>query len=565
MNELLGYNLCFELCLDFFNLDKQLLNKKANHYVINLIFLILLVLLAACKPEYNPPVETGVNTSISETSTATKAHPTATIKLTENPTPVQTESIEVDLKKLQDERVIFWHSWSGDIGEAVEEIVLDFNENNGWGVEVESFYQGSPNSIDKQVKETLPSGETPDVVMGYLHQAQEWNEESALFDLQVFVDDPAWGFSLEEQEDFYRVFWEHDIVDGKRFGIPVQRFGQILLYNKSWAQDLGFEGSPKNPDEFKEQACAAYYANLLDEDDENDGSGGWIISTDYATMLGWIYAFEGQVLYSGESEENERVYEFDTPQNEAAFRFLKDLYDDGCAWLPASQIPEDEFVTRQGLFTTAHVGDLKYLREAFRAQGKYDTWIALPFPSPNGAPAYDVFGPSLNMFPSTPEKQLASWLFMKWLTGPEQQAKIIEAAGTLPVRASSMDYLEEYNKRNPQWSQAVSALFSARSEPGYPSWKNVRWALGDASRQLFLSYFTIDNVPELLKFLDQTAHDLHLGPVKSGLLDTPTLTPSITPTASKTPTITNTQRVTPTATSEANLTSTLTPSISPMP
>jgi ABC-type glycerol-3-phosphate transport system substrate-binding protein len=282
-------------------------------------------------------------------------------------------------------------------------------------------------------------------------------------------------------------------------------------------------------------------------------------------MLGWIYAFGGQVLYPGDSEEDDRYYEFDTPQNEATFRFLKDLHDDGCAWLPASQIPENEFVSRQGLFSTAHVGDLKYLREAFRAQGNYDTWIALPFPSPEGTPAYDVFGPSAYIFSSTLERQLASWLFIKWLTDPEQQAELIKAAGTLPVRESSMEYLQEYKNQNPQWSQAVAALPSARAEPGYPSWKTVRWALGDATRQLFLSYFTIENVPELLKFLDQTAHDLHLGPAKSGLLDTPTLTPSITPTASKTPTVTNTPRITPTSTPEASSTTAPTPVISQTP
>jgi ABC-type glycerol-3-phosphate transport system substrate-binding protein len=522
-------------------------------------------MLAACSPEYNPPLEPGVKTSIQETSTPSKALPTATIKLTETPTPVQIESIEVDPKKLQDERVIFWHSWSDGIREAVDEIVFDFNENNEWGIEVEAIYQGNPDFIDKQVKGALGSGEVPDVVIGYLHQAQEWNEAAALVDQKIFVDDPVWGFSVEEQEDFYRVFWEHDVVDGKRFGIPVQRYGQILLYNKSWAQELGFESHPKSPDEFKDQACAAYYANLLDEDEENDGSGGWIVSTDYATMLGWIYAFQGQILYSGDPEEDERYYEFDTPQNEAAFRFLKNLYDDGCAWLPASQVPEEEFVSRQGLFTNAHVGDLKHLREAFRAQGNYDTWTAIPFPSPEETPAYDVFGPSLFLFSPTLEKQLASWLFIKWLTGPEQQAKIIKAAGTLPVRESSLEYLQEYKNQNPQWSQAVSALPYAKAEPGNPSWKNVRWALGDASRQLFLSYFTIENVPDLLKFLDQTAHALHLGPVKSGLLDTPTPTPTITPTASKTPTVTNTQRVTPTGTLAASSTTTYTPVMSQTP
>jgi hypothetical protein len=52
-------------------------------------------------------------------------------------------------------------------------------------------------------------------------------------------------------------------------------------------------------------------------------------------------------------------------------------------------------------------------------------------------------------------------------------------------------------------------LPSARSEPPFPSWGTVRWAVSDAATQLFRYYFTARQVPELLKLLDQTAAELH--------------------------------------------------------
>ena len=150
---------------------------------------------------------------------------------------------------------------------------------------------------------------------------------------------------------------------------------------------------------------------------------------------------------------------------------------------------------------------------------------------------------------------MASWLFLKWFSEPEQQARMIEAAGTLPIRESTLNLLNEYREQNPHWSQAVALMDDAKSEPGIQSWQTVRWALGDATRQLFLSYFTIDDISGLLEFLDKTAHELYLGPEKSGLLDTPTFTPS----ATLTPTVTPTSSVTPTASVTSSPTNTPTP------
>jgi len=111
--------------------------------------------------------------------------------------------------------------------------------------------------------------------------------------------------------------------------------------------------------------------------------------------------------------------------------------------------------------------------------------------------------------------------------------------------------------RYPQWAAALELLSRARSEPMFQSWGTVRWALGDASTQLFRSYFTVDQVPTLLAYLERVAADLHIGPEMSGVYHTPTTTPTPSPTATRTRQPTATLR--PTRTPRSTLSPTSSP------
>jgi ABC-type glycerol-3-phosphate transport system substrate-binding protein len=120
-----------------------------------------------------------------------------------------------------------------------------------------------------------------------------------------------------------------------------------------------------------------------------------------------------------------------------------------------------------------------------------------------------VFGPSFTLLPSTPEQQLAAWLFVRWLAQPENQARWIESTASLPLRSAALDFLDSYRQSHPQWAAAVEALPYAIAETELLSWAQVRWALQDATTQLYRAYFSADGIPEMLEFLQKTADDLH--------------------------------------------------------
>ncbi len=162
------------------------------------------------------------------------------------------------------------------------------------------------------------------------------------------------------------------------------------------------------------------------------------------------------------------------------------------------------------------VANLPYQAQVNQHAGSTDRWTVLPFPSPAGAPVISSYGPAFEIFSSTPERQLAAWHFLRWLLSPQNQARLADAAHAFPVRQDALDLMTGDLASLPQWAAAVQAQQYARPEPAAASWKTVRWALGDAATQLFRSYFTIDQVPELVKLLDRTAADLHRNPPQDG-------------------------------------------------
>ena len=70
----------------------------------------------------------------------------------------------------------------------------------------------------------------------------------------------------------------------------------ILLWNETWAGELGFDSAPDAPEDFKQQACRAQQAMLKDDSAQNDFMGGWLVDTEPMTAYAWLLAFEGGVL-----------------------------------------------------------------------------------------------------------------------------------------------------------------------------------------------------------------------------------------------------------------------------
>jgi multiple sugar transport system substrate-binding protein len=486
---------------------------KLKRISVLLIFIgfLLFALLAGCQPELGPtqrpkpgsvtPVASGGDEQSKATVFPTASKPT--------PTPSPTVSPEsllgIDPSDLKGTTVQYWHVWAGDAGRLTGKLVDEFNETNRWGVIVEATYVGNFDTLNEQILTAIPEGDTPDLSVAFDYQASAWDAQNdTTVDIAAYVSDPLFGWNEAEQADIYPFFWQPDIIEDKLIGVPVQRSGQFLYYNTTWAGELGFRSPPTTTTQFRTQACAAARANQQDDDPQNDMTGGWIISTDYSTISGWLYAFGSQI-----TRPDGNGYRFNTPEVEEALGFLRELYEQGCAWLPEDQPSEDAFAHRGGLFSAGSIMGIPFQQAAFRNSDNDDVWTAIPFPASNNDLTVTVYGPSLVILESTPEEQLASWLFIQWLLSPENQARWVQATASYPLSASALEQLDKSATIAPQWITAVELLKYAHPEPSLSSWDTVRWAVSDAATQLFRWYFTMEQLPDTVQLLDHTAAELN--------------------------------------------------------
>jgi len=309
-----------------------------------------------------------------------------------------------------------------------------------------------------------------------------------------------------EMSEFPSVIWMQDEVDGLRLGMPAQRTGRFILYNQTWARELGFSSPPQTSFDFEEQACAANQALAKDTDDNNNSLGGWMIDTNAISSLSWMLAFDGGV-------QEEQGYRFLTNNNINAFKFLKVLQQKGCAWVPSQGMTiYDRFASRQALFATASLEEFIDQARAFGALGDKDEWVVLPFPGPEQN-AHVVYGSSFVVFESDDVTQLASWLFIRWMLSAENQAKWVQSTGLFPLRSATTDLLAEYSVSHPQWAEAVKLLPTGKMTPKLASWRNVRVMLADGFRDMFDTIrhpdITDGQVSLVLKQMEDTAQDLN--------------------------------------------------------
>ena len=177
----------------------------------------------------------------------------------------------------RDQEVLWWHNHTGSRDEQLAEMVADYNASNECGITIDSQSQGGYNEIRDKVNASISAGEAPAaLIVGYQNDQAFYQLNEGLADLNTYVDDPHWGLTEEERADFFSGFFNqsvHAAFDNQRLGFPPNRSIEVMYYNQSWLEELGFEGPPTTPDEFKEMACAAAAAN-------GDGTGGYILRDD---------------------------------------------------------------------------------------------------------------------------------------------------------------------------------------------------------------------------------------------------------------------------------------------
>lgn len=377
--------------------------------------------LAACTGTRTPPITERSNifapTALPGT---TETVPVATKVPSPKPEKTPVESVKAAVSGVQ---VDFYHPWTSETGAEMRALIGEFNVENEWGIEVREFALGSGSEVKRAVDNGLLNRDHASVVAAPPEVLRPWlAQDGVLADLSGFVDDPDHGLT---EEDFVPVFWQQDPVNGQRAGVPATGNATVLVYNRTWAEELGFDEAPTDLESMGKQLCAAASENNNDDKADNNGTGGLLLDPSPGGILPWLRSFGLESLAVGGSVD------FDQPELAEMFATFRGWVTEGCAWAATNQWGRLSFADRQSMVLGVAVSELDDLDVALAANGSKDEWTVLPYPGEAGGLVVD--GVSYGVVNGSEEQELAGWLFVRWLSLKEQSARILQAQHGLPV------------------------------------------------------------------------------------------------------------------------------------
>ena len=403
------------------------------------------------------------------------------------------------------QNVVWWYNHSGGREEQLLEIIAEYNETNPCGITVEGINQGGYNDIRDAVNASVASGEVPaTLVVGYQNDQAFYQLNDTLVDLDTYLNDPKWGLNEEEQAAYFQSFFNqsiHPSFDNQRLGFPPNRSIELLHYNKTYLEELGYDGPPTTPEEFVEMSCAAAAAS-------ESGVGGYVIRDDASGVAAWTFAFGGDIL-----TEDGTGYNYSGDATVQAMQMLQELATEGedgqiCGYL-FDGFPNPEIASRNALFAMGsssgipfYAGDFATIAE--EAGTEPDEYAVAAIPHTTADPVMNIYGGDVMIVQTTPEQQLAAWDFIKWFTSPEPQAKWVAASNYFPTNSGTSEYLGDYVDSNPVFGDAIDLLNYGKFEPQLISYQAVR----DEALNSLIEIVQGADVESTLSDLTETANEL---------------------------------------------------------
>jgi ABC-type glycerol-3-phosphate transport system substrate-binding protein len=372
--------------------------------------------------------------------------------------PLYDVEVYGDLENIdpRDQVVVLWYPYTGGQEELFLALIDEFNASNEWGVAVIGEYAGSSDALYDEILNRVESGQLPDAVVAEQHQVATYATLDALVALDPYVGNWKWGYTRKELDDFFPIALADERTPqfSDRYGWPLYLSMEVLYYNEDWLVELGYTEPPETWEEFAEMACAA--------SDSESGTHGYEFSVDVSTFVDMLLNHGGQMV-----DEDVEAYVFGGEEGMATVTFVQELLSGECAVLKKERFgARTDFSAGKVLFTIGSTSDLPYYRKDV-AEGAGFKWSISHLPTTLPHPKIYVEGPSFSLIRSTQEKQLAAWLFFKWFTGTEQQARWAQTFSVLPVRPSAVDLLGSYVAENPWYGTALDFLDDETiAEPG---------------------------------------------------------------------------------------------------
>lgn len=347
--------------------------------------------------------------------------------------------------------ITFWHSMGGVNGQAIDELVKRFNEENQYGITVEAEYQGEYDDALNKLRSAQIGNMGADLVQVYEIGTRFMIDSGWIVPMQQLVD--ADNYDLSQIEPNLAAYYT---INDQLYSMPFNSSTPLMYYNKDIFEKAGITEIPTSL-----EGIEAIGDQLL-----NQGGAGEVMSL---SIYGWFFEefLSKQGLDYADNgngrESAATAVAFD--KNNGAANILnawKSLYDKGYAPIvgKGGDAGLADFSSGQAAITLASTASLKQILQD--VNGKFEVGTAY-FPSVKDGDkgGVSIGGASLwALNNQDPKKLRATWEFVKFLISPESQAYWNAQTGYFPVTTAAQD--EQVFKDNiaqyPQFQTAIDQL-----------------------------------------------------------------------------------------------------------
>lgn len=330
--------------------------------------------------------------------------------------------------------VTYWHQYNSPTQLAtITGLVNAFNANNPYGITVNAVSKGNYNDIATAMNAAIVSGDLPNLVAGYNNNALSYDLEGVVVDLAPYFTDAKWGYSGDATAELNMgILDAFSFDDGRRLGWVNQVSANAMVINNKMLTDLGFTGAPATLDDFKKIACAAAQSGTTGA--EGAAVNGYPIVADSSQFESFVASIGGSIFTDGK-------WDFSNDKVTQVLQMYQDLYNQGCAYIPQENFGNTgDFSKGLNPMAVTSTGGFNPIISQIKAAGDLVTDWSATVPPPAAAgekPALQLFTPGIIEIASSPEQQLASWIFLRYLTQADVSQQWSEAMAFFPVNLTA--------------------------------------------------------------------------------------------------------------------------------
>ncbi|MBN1564709.1 MAG: extracellular solute-binding protein, partial [Anaerolineae bacterium] len=327
-----------------------------------------------------------------------------------------------------------------------------FNETNEYGITVELAENGmSYNDLREQMNAAIISGELPNLVAGYQSDALSYYLDDGALDLTPLLNDATFGYSEDELASLNMGIIQLNVFEeegGVMLGWPNHVSASLQAVNLDMLAELGFAGAPETYEDFMAISCAAA---------ELENVGGYPLTTSPNEFENFVAARGGVLFADGK-------WDFTSEAAVAALQMYADLYSQGCAYIPEDQYGNtadfSDLLNPMAQTSTAGIpyilGDMQTNKDESGVE--IPNWTIATVPWTDDNRMAQIYVQDIIVVPATPEEEVASWLFLKFLTLAENQIAWTQATSYFPINLDAAANLADFEAANPYFAAAKAIV-----------------------------------------------------------------------------------------------------------